>query len=129
MRIIICGGRTYNNGELVEMVVAGLPHDTVVIEGGAKGADTLAHDAALALGMVGETFYANWTKFGKPAGRLRNQDMLDAGADYVIAFGGHTGTAHMVHIAEQAGVPVWRPDTEAIPEDLDNAVRVHWNYA
>lgn len=52
-------------------------------------------------------FPADWDKYGKSAGYIRNQQMLDEGCpDYVVAFPGGAGTNMMKRIASKAGVPV-----------------------
>ena len=51
---------------------------TIVIVGGARGADALAAHAAHTLGIKDvRTYPAQWNKFGRAAGSLRNQQMLD----------------------------------------------------
>jgi len=50
---------------------------------------------------------AEWDKFGRRAGPLRNEQMLREGKpDVVVAFPGGRGTAHMVRIAKEAGIDV-----------------------
>ncbi len=52
---------------------------------------------------------ANWDYHGKRAGHLRNDWMIRyAMPDLVIAFPGGTGTAGMVKLAIEAGIPVHR---------------------
>lgn len=52
-------------------------------------------------------FKADWNKYGKSAGPMRNIQMLKEGKpDVVVAFQGGKGTAHMVKIAKEAGVKV-----------------------
>jgi hypothetical protein len=94
----------------MNQVIDQLPVGTIVRDGGARGADTLAHKAAMARELVTETFYANWEKFGKSAGVRRNQEMIDDGTvDQVIAFPGGRGTVDMVQRAQAADIPVWYP--------------------
>jgi hypothetical protein len=84
--------------------------DLVVIEGGAKGADTIAREWARERGLHVQEYLAEWAKYGKRAGFLRNERMLREGKpDAVIAFPGGSGTAMMCEIARAAGVPVWEP--------------------
>lgn len=74
---------------------------TLLIHGGAKGADTLAGDWAAARGVPTEVYVPNWNKFGKGAGPMRNRQMLDRvalasqgdGRAVVIWFPGGAGTA------------------------------------
>ena len=60
---------------------------TLLVEGGARGADGIAKGWADARGVKTHTFIANWKMYGKAAGAIRNRAMLKAypGA-LVIAF-------------------------------------------
>jgi hypothetical protein len=85
--------------------------DITVISGGAKGADSLAVRAAKHLGFVFREYYADWYRFGKAAGPLRNQRMLDLeDPDLVVAFhediDSSKGTKDMVRRALNRGVEV-----------------------
>ncbi len=80
--------------------------DLTVITGGAKGADTVAHDLAKDLGAKTLVHYAEWNRFGKSAGPIRNGRMLDEEPDVVIAFpiGKSVGTRHCIKEAERRGI-------------------------
>jgi hypothetical protein len=113
MRVIICGSRWWTNAASIDAVVRGLAADdpgVVIIEGGARGADTLAREAADRWYLNVEEYPAHWTEFGKAAGVIRNQKMLNTGVDLVIAFHPdieHSkGTGDMVRRARKMGVPV-----------------------
>jgi hypothetical protein len=122
MKILICGGRNFDNwglfNESMRVVLEkhDLDHQKVfetreivvsIIHGDAKGADFCARLWAILWGLPEVRFPANWKDFGKAAGSKRNQQMLDEGQpDLVIAFPGGTGTADMVRRANMAGVPV-----------------------
>jgi hypothetical protein len=81
--------------------------DLIIIQGEAKGADSLARDWAHRSKVMTLSFPANWKAFGKSAGFLRNIQMLEEGnPDLVVAFPGGRGTEMMCEIAEKAGVPV-----------------------
>lgn len=105
-RVIVCGGRDYDDAEMVRGVISMLALDTIVVHGSARGADSLASKAAEDLGLFTEAHPADWDTHGKPAGFIRNQEMLDAGADLVIAFPGGRGTADMVRRARRANIAV-----------------------
>lgn len=80
---------------------------TTIIEGEAKGADTLARLFGETIGIPVEKYPADWSKHGKAAGPIRNKQMLDEGKpDLVIAFmfPDSRGTANMVKQAEKAGI-------------------------
>jgi hypothetical protein len=122
-RILVCGGRDFNDRNLLintldrlcdergwnmEPAPDGnyLP-DVLIISGKARGADTLAIDWAVVNWQPVEEYPAQWDQYGKRAGYIRNQQMLDEGKpDIVVAFPGGRGTAMMVDIARKAGVEV-----------------------
>jgi len=108
MRVIVCGSRKWSNAAAVYGRITELPSDTTIIEGNASGADRLAAQAARALGMSWESYSPAWIIHGRRAGVIRNQQMLDLGADLVLAFwdGRSRGTADMIRRAKAAGVPV-----------------------
>ena len=56
------------------------------------------------------SYPAQWDVYGRRAGPIRNQEMIDEGKpDGVVAFPGGKGTADMVRRAEAAGLKVWFP--------------------
>lgn len=75
----------------------------------ARGVDSFAAEWAIKFGFKLYKFPAEWDKYGRKAGPIRNQQMLDEGKpDAVIAFPGGTGTADMVRRSEKAGIKVYR---------------------
>lgn len=108
MRLLVCGGRHYNNRALVfETLDALAPQPTVLINGGATGADTLARIWAAARAIPIELYPAKWDAYGKAAGYIRNLQMITEGdPDLVIAFPGNLGTRDMVLQSIKAGIEV-----------------------
>lgn len=109
-RVLVCGGREYTNVRHVFDVLDALdPRPTLIIQGGAFGADACASEWAWKRKVPEKEFRANWAKHGRAAGPIRNQRMIDEGRpNLVVAFPGGTGTADMVRRAEAAGIPVVR---------------------
>lgn len=112
MRILVTGGRDFANANVVNMALDAVHRKRgieLLIEGGARGADTLARDWALARGIPLATVRADWKRYRNAAGIMRNASMLARFAPHaVVAFPGGSGTADMIARAEAAGVPVWR---------------------
>lgn len=109
MKVLITGSRDWKHKGLVRRIIFSLDKDTKICHGAARGADTMAHQIAKTRGMDVTPFPAKWTKYGKKAGPLRNQQMLDEfQPDLVIAFPlpASIGTYDMIGRAEKAGVPV-----------------------
>ena len=105
MRVLVCGGREYDDKARVFAVLDEI-NPTFVIHGNARGADSLAHEWAISRHRHGVACPANWARDGRRAGPLRNQRMLGHGPDLIIAFPGGRGTADMVARAQKAGIPV-----------------------
>lgn len=111
MRLLVCGGRTFDDRErlltAMNAAVCGRIAEIVVIHGGARGADSLAGAIAREVGVKVLVFPADWERNGNRAGPIRNQQMLDEGKpDVVLAMPGGAGTADMVRRSKAAGVTV-----------------------
>lgn len=110
MRVLVCGGRNYDDVDRIGVVLNKL-HDVkgidVIIQGGARGADEISAAWGSFNGVTVQTYEADWEAFGSFAGPKRNQLMLDDGKpDLIIAFPGGKGTADMKRKARRAGVEV-----------------------
>ena len=106
--IIVCGGRTYSDAAKMHEVLSAIPNLTRIVHGAQKGADMLADAWARANGVDVTPVPADWGKFGRSAGPVRNRRMLRefGRIDLVVAFPGGAGTAHMVEAAKYAHVTV-----------------------
>jgi hypothetical protein len=111
MKVLVCGGRDFNDWDLLHEVLNGLNNDKAIdciIEGDARGADRLAGQWAQQHGIGLRIFVPEYDQFGpRLAPPLRNQRMLDEGKpDLVVAFPGGGGTKDMISRAIKAGVPI-----------------------
>lgn len=112
MRVLVCGGRDYDDYDYFKTVLSALQvkHDgfDVIIHGAAKGADTMADTYAQRHLIPTLRFPADWDAHGRAAGPIRNQEMLrDGKPDLVVVFPGGRGTASMVTLAKAAGVEIF----------------------
>lgn len=114
VRAIVTGSRDWLDEEPIRVALSSLPPGSTVVHGGAGGADYLAGRIARALGLHVEPHPADWRRYGKAAGGLRNAEMVDAGADLVLAFPlpDSIGTWDLVRKAKAAGIEtrVWGED-------------------
>ena len=117
---LVCGDRNWSDSLAIRDVLDTFPEgdQTVVITGGARGADIIAWHIAKDKGFRNIRIDAPWEAFGKRAGPVRNQWMLDLllmmrSANHapiydVHAFHGNIasskGTADMLSRARAAGV-------------------------
>ena len=128
-RVLVCGGRDYGRkwtgtqwdederqiDRLFEVLDKALQAATMagksftLVHGGARGADALAGLWASMRedDVTVRVYEADWDAHRKAAGPIRNKKMLTNESPHVIiAFKGGNGTAHMMKIGREAGVPV-----------------------
>lgn len=113
MKLAIVGGRDFNdyNKFLSTMFLFNRhPQDFpgIIISGGAKGADYLAFRFAEERRIEMRVYPAEWDRFGKSAGFIRNQTIVD-NCDMVLAFwdGESRGTADTIEKAKKAKKPTF----------------------
>lgn len=126
MRILITGSRNWTDKDAILAALrkhANKNGDSVVVHGHcSSGADKLADELAQEYRVRTEHWPADWTAFGKRAGFVRNNVMVELGADVCLAFirpctkegcqkpkphGSH-GATHCADAAEKAGIPTYR---------------------
>ena len=79
MKVLVTGDREWDDIETVVAALEQLPRDTIVVHGACRGADSICAVVAEELGMPKPRGYpADWDKFKKAAGPIRNQQMLDS---------------------------------------------------
>lgn len=119
-RLLVTGSRDWTNKTLVEMALEDARHflgeDTVLVHGGAVGADTICANVWSKWGLPVEKHPANWGKHGRAAGPIRNQEMVDLGADlcvgFVLPYPKGRGTRDCLKRASEAGIEcyIWEAD-------------------
>ena len=110
MKVLVCGSRDWVDRQIIRERLLELPSQAIIVEGGCRGADLLARDVALEIGLEVVEFPAAWNKYGKSAGPKRNIKMLNTGPQLVIAFHDDLqkskGTKHTVDEARKRGIKV-----------------------
>jgi hypothetical protein len=122
VRVLFTGSRRLDQEDriarFVSVVVEGLAQrygsGLVIVHGNARGLDRMVDGIARGMGITVDPFQADWDGRGKIAGPERNQRMLDAGVDLVVAVKpafnwklDRGGTEDMVRRAHDAGVMVY----------------------
>lgn len=114
MKVLICGSRNLSDPVLVSQAVSqsGIT-PTHIISGGARGVDRLAGEYAEHNGIEFTEYLAEWDRYGKRAGFMRNCVMVGI-AEAVIAIwdGESRGTKHSIDYATSQGKQVFvlRPE-------------------
>lgn len=112
-RILVTGSREFKSLDLALKALsdARWQHgpDLTVVHGGTRGADRMLAALAQQRGLAVEEHRADWTANGKAAGFIRNQAMVDAGADlclvFLVAGVACRGTKDCWRRADRAGIP------------------------
>ena len=109
MKTIIAGSRTLGDIETIDYLVGELPWViTEVVSGGAKGVDRYGEIWGESEHIPVKVYPAEWDKYGKSAGFIRNLEMADY-ADCLLAIwdGGSKGTKHMIEAMKKRNKPVY----------------------
>jgi hypothetical protein len=112
-RVLFCGDRNWSDREIVRREMLALHAawpDVVICHGAARGADSLAGEEAAKLGIPVTAFPADWKKYGRGAGPIRNRQMLKEFAPTMVIalhddLKASKGTKDMVTMARQALIP------------------------
>lgn len=112
-KIVISGCRDFNNYDLAKQYIdfcinnIKKKYELVFLSGGCKGVDLLGEQYAKENGYDLEIYPANWEKYGKAAGPIRNKKMAED-CDYVICFwdGKSRGTKSMINYARMLNKPI-----------------------
>ena len=113
-RIVVAGCRNYSNYTEAKIfiercIMENSPNDIIILlSGRCKGADALGEQYAKEKGILVEYYPAEWDKYGKAAGPIRNQKMVD-NCDYAICFWDNKskGTKSLIDYAKKIGKPLF----------------------
>lgn len=120
MKLLVCGGRNFNHEKWLYRILDEMQEKTsitLIINGGAAGADKFAREWAKLNAVPVKRLDAEWRRYGKAAGPIRNQAMLALKPDLVVGFMGGSGTMNMLTLAREASIPTlhfYQP-----PDDLE----------
>lgn len=123
--VIIAGSRNFDNFIFLMNCIDFLleeSEEVTIISGGARGADNLGEQYASMRGIEVMRMPAEWDKYGRSAGYIRNEEMAKVATHCVIFWDGVSrGSKHMMDLATKykltTRVYKWRnpPDTMVYP--------------
>jgi hypothetical protein len=120
-KIIICGDRNWKDEYVISKFLDTLvPEKNTTIHRDRRGADRMAGDMAEERGFLVIPFPADWKQFGRAAGPMRNEKMLNQEPDFVVAFHEDLrkskGTRDMIQKAKDAGIAILLLPTREDPD-------------
>jgi SLOG family YspA-like protein len=108
LRILITGSRTWADRAMIRAALAEVwSPDSVLVSGACpRGADAFCEACWDKWGGTLERHPADWDRWGKRAGFVRNAEMVQAGADLCLAFirDNSAGASNTVRLAQEAGI-------------------------
>lgn len=123
-KIIVAGSRTFNDYNLLkftlDMLIRKYPKEDKLafISGTAKGADFIGEQYAKSIGTEVLRFPADWDRYGKSAGYIRNAEMGKV-ANTLVAFWDYksAGTRNMIEIMKKKNADVYIINTSKVNEN------------
>lgn len=111
--IVITGGRDFKDRELLCDLLEWLEPAHLILGDCPTGADRFAYEWVTNIRDVGfEVCRADWAKWGKAAGPIRNQAMIETAKGWadakILAFPGGNGTEDCCRRATAAGITILR---------------------
>ena len=109
MKVIIAGSRSITDEKILFRALEQCGFDiTEVVCGLARGADALGRCHAICSDLGLKEFPADWKKYGRRAGYIRNEEMAQY-ADALLALwdGSSPGTKHMIEQAKKYKLKVF----------------------
>lgn len=135
MRIIVAGSRDVTENEVRTALYAceWIGFVSAVISGTARGADTFGERWAQENSIDVIRFPADWEKYGKRAGPIRNEVMAKNAEGLVAVWDGKSrGTRSMIDLAAKYGlrIMVFRTDTNTVDDRSPSGYLINiWEYA
>tara|TARA_B100000614_G_C14235815_1_gene364403 strand:- start:132 stop:470 length:339 start_codon:yes stop_codon:yes gene_type:complete len=107
MKIGVVGSRNFDDYKKLEKELNKIEGITVIVSGGAKGADTLAREFAEKNDIKLTEFKPDYEQYGRGAPIRRNKKIVEY-SDQIIAFwdGESRGTKNTIDIAEKQDKPI-----------------------
>lgn len=110
MNIAVIGSRTFDNYRKLELTLDTIIKERgysniTIVSGGARGADSLAEKYAKNRGYALIVKKADWDRYGKRAGYLRNEEMAEI-ADICVGFvvNDSKGSTMMLKLCANRGI-------------------------
>lgn len=107
MKIAVIGSRSFNDFVILKQILDEFLELSLIVSGGAKGADQLAVQYAFTRSIPTRIFNPNWSVHKRGAGHRRNELIIKE-SDLVLAFwdGNSKGTSNTIELSKKLGKPI-----------------------
>lgn len=114
-KVIVAGSREFDNEKLafdyldkINQIAECMHKKMTIISGTARGADTIGINYAKSRSLECIEMPADWDKYGKSAGYIRNKEMAKVANSAIVFWDGESkGSEHMINIMNDMNKPVW----------------------
>ena len=106
-RVAIVGSRDYPNARIAAGAVLSRwaartydpQHQVTIVSGGARGVDSVAIEIAKARGFPVQVLPADWQRWGKRAGYMRNEELVSVVDEVIVLWDGESkGSKHTIDL-------------------------------
>lgn len=109
MKLIVAGSRSFSDylllKEKLNYFLKNVQTPVEIVSGMAKGADKLGEQYAKEMGYAIKQFPADWDRYGKKAGYVRNRQMAEYGTHCVCFWDGKShGTKIMIDLCAEKNI-------------------------
>lgn len=108
MKVIIAGSRHIIDYEALKTLVENTGWDIEeVVSGGCRGVDVMGEQWAEERGIPVRTFAADWARYGREAGELRNREMASYADGLILLWDAKSpGASCMLRESAKADIPI-----------------------
>ena len=108
MKVIIAGSRHIDDFDTLQALIEGTGWDIdEVVSGGCHGVDMMGEQWAEQNGIPVKQFVADWIRFGREAGELRNREMAQYADGLILLWDAKSpGASCMMRESAKAGIPI-----------------------
>lgn len=121
MKTIIAGSRSITDYDALLRAIGQAGWKiTEVLSGGTTGVDRMGERWAKENGVPVRMFPADWIKYGKSAGPIRNMQMAEQADALIVLWDGKSkGAKSMIRIAREVGLPILVAESDSFPWDKE----------
>ncbi len=130
MKVIIAGSRQIEDFDILKKIINDMDWNiTEVVSGGCRGVDEMGEKWAKDNGVDIKIFHADWAKYGREAGELRNREMAEYADGLLLLWDGKSpGSSCMLRESAKANIKIFHQIYGMDLGDMEKSERELLNY-